>query len=383
MASETFYLVTYFGTIVGRDQGSGGLRHLSLPDIGLPLEFKWINEETLALAKECRDHKPAAGDFDLLRESLPVTITRAPSQEGFGLKVRGRYATADFDGCIRFAREQLLGWEIFQPVLKSRVIEMVSRWDRRHEISIPQPRRSFAIPKIIHQVYFVDRHGDFPPPDVVIDNINLIRARNPDWSYRLWTRKDIYDFIYDQFGFNFFSLFLKINHEYPVARVDLFKLLLMYRRGGVYLDVKSNCTKPLSEVISDDDQFLLSHWETDIAPSRHDWGRHYEVRHIEGFEYINWFIAAAPGHPYLEQAIINVCSNILNYDPIIQKRGGIAVLRTTGPIPYSLAIHKLLDQQPHRFIRIDQEGLLYEAFPNRTSIFPTKHFSHVNTDVVL
>lgn len=53
--------------------------------------------------------------------------------------------------------------------------------------------------------------------------------------------------------------------------------------------------------------------------------------------------------------IQKVINNIDSYDAVKHGVGGMGVLRTTGPIAYTLAIVPLLKEYPHRFINIQKE----------------------------
>ncbi|RYF20514.1 MAG: hypothetical protein EOO77_07875 [Oxalobacteraceae bacterium] len=69
---------------------------------------------------------------------------------------------------------------------------------------------------------------------------------------------EIRRFIDDEYGADILANFDCIRREYGAARADLFRYLLIYKRGGVYLDIKSGFERSLDEVLQPDDQMLLS-----------------------------------------------------------------------------------------------------------------------------
>jgi hypothetical protein len=157
----------------------------------------------------------------------------------------------------------------------------------------------------------------------------------------------------------------------------------MYQEGGLYLDIKSGATRPLNEVIFDDDRFLLSQWPTEGAYS--GWGaRAPELRDIPGGEYQQWFIAAAPGHPFLKAAAEAALQKIRGYSALSQSVGKPAVIRITGPITYTRAIHPMLPQHLHR--RVDSErdlGLCYSVYPGQEHERALgQHYSNATEPVV-
>ena len=47
------------------------------------------------------------------------------------------------------------------------------------------------------------------------------------------------NYIRREYGESILSCYLRIDPVYGAARADLFRYLLLYRTGGVYLDIKS------------------------------------------------------------------------------------------------------------------------------------------------
>ncbi len=112
------------------------------------------------------------------------------------------------------------------------------------------------IPKIIHQSYStVDLN------EKLLQNISNIKNLNPDWEYRYYDDEDCVVFIKNNFDDRILQAYNKINPVYGAARADLFRYLLIYKIGGVWLDVKSSITKPLDSTLEPNDHFLLSQWQ--------------------------------------------------------------------------------------------------------------------------
>lgn len=231
------------------------------------------------------------------------------------------------------------------------------------------PRRSIvreeamgtAIPRIIHQTFY-DRNL---PPELQAST-EALRARNPGWEYRFYDDADIVEFIRSAYGAPMLACYERIDKRYGATRADLFRYLLMYKVGGVYLDIKSSATLPLDSVLRADDRYLLSTWGDTEGPSA-TWGRHYDLDGIPGGEFQQWFIACAPGHPYLKAVLDTVIANLGLYDPSLHGVGKNGALRTAGPIPYTLAIHRILDQHPHRRADFKTElGFEYNVYRNQS-----------------
>jgi hypothetical protein len=230
--------------------------------------------------------------------------------------------------------------------------------DRRMSAGIlPVFPEGSTIPKVIYQVY---TNPTLTP--VLEENIRSIKALNPGWEHRLFAEADIEDFIRASYGDAVLDYYYRIKPEYLVARIDLFKYLLMYKEGGVYLDIKSSMEKPLDEVLRADDVFLLSRWP--VGGSQYQgWGKHRELKRIGGQEFQQWHIIAAPGHPFLRAVVEAIFENIERYNPVLHNTGKAGVVRLTGPIVYTSAIAPLLQKCRYRRVTSHEDlSLSYSVF---------------------
>lgn len=206
------------------------------------------------------------------------------------------------------------------------------------------------IPKIIHQTY---KSQELPLE--LMQCVARLTDMNPEFEYRFYDDIACEQFIRDNYDPGVLEDYLRIDGTYGAARADLFRYLLMYKIGGVYLDIKSGTTTPLSKTILPTDEYLLTHW------AGRDWAD--ELGYVHG-EFQNWHIICVPGHPFLKVVIDLVRNNIKSYKG---ETGKEAVLRLTGPIAYSKAILTILDQHrkmtfdsPVREFRLEEEiGLQY------------------------
>lgn len=243
------------------------------------------------------------------------------------------------------------------------------------------------IPRIIHQTY---RDKDSLPL-AIQENIRRIASLNTNWECRLYDDSDIETFIQTHYGSGILQIYRKINPSYGAARADFFRYLLIYAQGGVYLDVKSAVTRPLDEVIRPDDCYILSKWDNLKGGKYYAWGMHPEVAALERGEYQQWHVIAAAGHPFLRAVIGRVIERIQHYNAAIDGVGFMGVLRTTGPICYTLAIEEIISQHPFRRVEIEQDmGIEYSIYDstnadrskNHRNIF-AKHYTELETPVIL
>jgi hypothetical protein len=238
-----------------------------------------------------------------------------------------------------------------------------------------------SIPRIIHQTY---RSQDALPPSIR-ESIAELRERNPGWDYRFYDDDAMTGFIREAYGPGVLAYFDRIDPRYGAARADLFRYLLMYRVGGIYLDIKSTVRRSLDEILLPDDRLILAHWPRNSRfrdSGRHDWD--FGDR-IPGGELQQWHVMCVAGHPYLYAVIQAVMRNIECYIPRMHGSGRTAVLRLSGPIAYTLAMLPLLPLNHHRLVAgHEQLGLDYSVYPENTDhkrLFQT-HYADLTAPIV-
>jgi hypothetical protein len=247
---------------------------------------------------------------------------------------------------------------------------------------IPTLPEQAALPRLIHQTF---PSGPLPPE--IRDNMEALKAMNPTWRHTLYDDAAIEDFIGKSYGERVLRSYRMIDPLYGAARADLFRYLLLYKVGGLYLDSKSSASRPLDSVLRPDDRYLIAQWPNGIPGDRLEFaGIHHDLRHVPRGEFQQWFVCAAPGHPFLKAVLENVLRNLDVYSPPLHGIGKFAVLRVTGPIAYTLAIAPLLDKHPHRRVESDRElGFQYTIYQGdmerHVSLFKS-HYSNSTRSLV-
>lgn len=240
------------------------------------------------------------------------------------------------------------------------------------------------IPRLIHQTFPT---RELPTP--LAASVSALKESNPHWQHKLYDDQAVEDFIRSEFKPQFLRAYQRINPRYGAARADLFRYLVVYRYGGVYLDIKSSARPPLDEIIQPSDRYLLAHWPNHRDKRFVDWGIKPELPDLPAGEFQNWHIIAEPNHAFLHRTLELVLHNIQQYDFAVEGGGRAAVLRCTGPIAYTRAILPLLPTYPHRLAgtHIDL-GLRYSQVEDGGSIYSHlqffgTHYSQLTEPVVL
>lgn len=236
---------------------------------------------------------------------------------------------------------------------------------------LPDLPMGTTIPRIIHQHYFP---GEAALPGPVRGVRDALRDRNPGWAYKLWDLEAAEAFISDTYGEAVLRRFRRISPDYYATRSDLLRYLNIYAVGGVYLDIKSTCTRPLDEAILPGELFPLFHFPHFMAGARTpEVQKHYSETHPDliphkNGEYVQWVIVGAPGHPYMRAVIERVLRRIDTYTPFTHGVGKVAAVRLAGPVPYTHVIHRILDQHPHTApVSATERGFQFSGFGDQHS----------------
>lgn len=250
-----------------------------------------------------------------------------------------------------------------------------------HDYGIPTFPMADTIPKLIHQCFFGARKFT----DELAENVASIKARNPDWQHTLYDEEMMKGFIAQHYGAGILRYYERIDPKYGSARTDLFRYLMLYKVGGMYLDVKSTVTRPLDDLIKPGDRYLLGQWDNPNIADRAGWGMHSELAHVDRGEFQQWHIICAPGHPFLRAVILSVLGNIDRYLPWRDGTGAHGTFKLTGPIAYTLAIAPLRTDDNSRIINTVDAGLEYTIFASRShaALFKSHYFRLTDSIVKL
>ena len=230
------------------------------------------------------------------------------------------------------------------------------------------------IPRHLHQIFLTGAL-----PDRLADNVAAIRALNPGWSHTLYSAASAEAFIAAEYGPTMLAHYLRIDPAYGAARADLLRHLILYKQGGVYLDIKSTLSKPLDDVLQPDDAYVVMQWRNGVGEPEEGYGLHRDLAHVSGGEYITHCLIAEAGHPFTKAAIDQIVANVARYRPW-SAVGRTGVLRTTGPIAYTLAVHPL--SAPHRLASEAEIGSALSLQDYDHSATFATHYSTLRNPVV-
>jgi inositol phosphorylceramide mannosyltransferase catalytic subunit len=186
-----------------------------------------------------------------------------------------------------------------------------------------------AIPKVIYQTFKTKKL-----PFLTRWHIKSFRKRNPDYRYEFFDDDDIDQFFKTEFPGEVHSAYRQLN--IGAAKADMFRYAILYKRGGVYLDIDSTIKGKLSGFIKSEDTAIIS-------------------REGNPDLFVQWALIYEAGHPFLKRTLDLVLENIA------ENRYPHDVHSMTGPGVYTRAIQSCIDEDPlvsHRIFGVDYEGFL-------------------------
>jgi mannosyltransferase OCH1-like enzyme len=139
------------------------------------------------------------------------------------------------------------------------------------------------IPKVIWQTNYTGK-----VTIAVYFNYLCNRWLSPTYAYRFMDTAERAAFIAEHFPGEVHEAYSRL--QIGAAQADLWRMLVLYRFGGVYLDIDAHAAWPLGLAIAPDcDELFIEH---------------------RGGELSNYFIASVPGNPHLEAVIGTILRNI-------------------------------------------------------------------------
>lgn len=162
------------------------------------------------------------------------------------------------------------------------------------------------IPKVIYQTWYTK---SLPKPIQV--SIERMMEQNPNYTHQLYDDVDIETFIANNFDSNILTAYKSLT--VGAAKADLWRYLMLYKNGGVYLDVDSVIYGKLDDLIIDD---------CAIISREKNYGK-----------FVQWCLIYPANHPILKICIDKCIFNITN-------KTTNDILELTGPVVYSQSIRE-------------------------------------------
>lgn len=213
-------------------------------------------------------------------------------------------------------------------------------YNLKQDIELPEVELGTEIPKKIYRCHKDSENiGKYKP---VVEKTKKVM---PDYEQIIYDDPKIEAFIKENYSKRIYDAYMKINPVYGPAKADLFRMLMIYLNGGIYLDMKSYPKKHLNQVL-DQTKLNVSRW-TDIPIGGIRSVHLSEIVDSKFGEYQNWHVCSPKGNPILKKVIQQIISNIETGDANNKYfcKGNMSVIIFTGPVTYSLVLNKYSDDK--------------------------------------
>lgn len=213
-------------------------------------------------------------------------------------------------------------------------------YDLKENIELPEVELGAEIPKKIYRCHKDSENiGKYKP---VVERTKEIM---PDYEQIIYDDPKIEAFIKENYSKRIYDAYMKINPAYGPAKADLFRMLMIYLNGGIYLDMKSYPKKNLDDIL-DQSKLNVSRWINLPLGGIKNINFSYIVDSKFG-EYQNWHICSPKGNPILKKVIQQIVTNIESGDTNNKYfcKGNVSVVIFTGPVTYSLVLNKYCDDK--------------------------------------
>lgn len=170
------------------------------------------------------------------------------------------------------------------------------------------------IPKIIWQTY-KDPFDQLQP--YMLDAVNTWKTLNPEYEYRYMDDSQAAQFILEEYGQEWHDLFVGL--PVGVMRGDLWRYMIIYKYGGVYTDLDTECLNPINI-------WLNEEYEMIVCPETN-------------LHFCQWTFAASAGNPILKSVLDTIKEKLIN-----PTYGSPHFVHThTGPAVWTEGIMEALD----------------------------------------
>lgn len=187
-----------------------------------------------------------------------------------------------------------------------------------------------AIPKVIYQTF---KTKDIPW--LTKWYIRRFMKKNAEYVYEFYDDQRIDDFFKESFDARTYQAYRKL--QIGAAKADFFRYAILYKKGGVYLDLDSNILVSLDKYLKEDDSAVIT---------REGWNHSF---------FAQWALIFDKNHPFLGKVIDYLVENIE------QNKFPHDVHSMTGPAVYTRAINDVIalkTEVSYRIVPDDYEPMM-------------------------
>lgn len=257
--------------------------------------------------------------------------------------------SVDFDTAMVFHKNDAFAKKRLKKK-KNPITKFCRKLYNKNNLDQLSPKEDTIIPKIVHLIWV----GPHKPPAIFDACLESIRTYLPDWECKLWTDKEVRKMkLFNQKYYD--------KEKNYGAKADILRYELLYKFGGVYLDVDMVLLQPL-DILHHTYEFytcLMPSWTSDVIA--------------------NGVIGCIPKHPIMKHCI----------KAIKDHQHLRSVIQRTGPMHFEQSFHKIAKKLMHKriialprsfFLPLDKSDLLLSIEQQEACIRPESFAAHYWSD---
>ena len=260
--------------------------------------------------------------------------------------------------------------------------------DLDETIELPLIKRTNKTPKTLYRTYY-----DLNLVKKFKNAHSLTLKKNKDLKEIIFDDQMVENYIKDNYSQRIYNAYNMINKDYGACKADFFRYLVIYKEGGIYLDIKSMLQQNIDKEINEN-KLIISKGRYDPYPFKYGLLKQYQNAYnwsyftdVSNGEYNNWHFISPAGNKILGKVIQQMISNIeYGYkNKNIYKQGEYSVLAMTGPIMFSKTInkYKYLDQIKIENTNLNNKVRYCDRNLNHRKIGYKKHYSKIKNKNIL
>jgi len=256
-------------------------------------------------------------------------------------------------------------------------------------IKLPNIEKSKIIPKKIYRTYY-----DLELAKKFNKANQMTKINNEELNEIIFDDIMIEEYIKNNYSNRIYKAYKSIDNDYGPAKADFFRYLIIYKEGGIYLDIKSVIIKNIDEELKES-KLIVSKGRYNPYPIHYgllfQYLNKYNWSYFSGVEkygeYNNWHIISPKGNEILGKVIKQTVSNIeyglKNKDKYTN--GEYSVLALTGPIMFSRVIDKYKNKENILIKNTNLNGKVkYSLYDiDHKNIGYKKHYSKLENKKIL
>ncbi len=237
---------------------------------------------------------------------------------------------------------------------------------------------NYKIPLVVYQTWKNKNINS----DIINKIINRNKILNPEFQFILCDDCECGKFILENFSSDIYKAYMHLNPHFGAAKADFWRYCVLYKKGGIYLDIKIELKVPLVRIIRPEDECLLDRPRLDN-----------EIYRMQSNKpaYEQWMLFFSKNHSYLETMIDVMTRNILDdYVPdvgflkSVSSYSKLVVLHLTGPDAFTAAVNRSIAVNGARHRIIDYEKISSYNFKGQAQLYEqsnTMHYSKVGESI--